>query len=181
VRVRDHTNVIHNYCKKHLNGGDFMEPKVITLPLFHVVGYRIEANLKELESDLGRNTYQSLIVRKDEIQNKKNENVILMQIYPMKPNFNPQVDRFTQILCYEISEPGHIPSEMISHSIHESKYVTYTHKGLESGLSRTYDYVYGQWIRETGNKPKGYDFEVWDERYKPESHDNEIDLYVALV
>jgi AraC family transcriptional regulator len=32
----------------------------------------------------------------------------------------------------------------------------------------------------TGNEPKNYDFEIWDERYQPESPDNEIDLYIAL-
>lgn len=69
---------------------------------------------------------------------------------------------------------------MIGHAVGESKYVTYTHQGLESELSRSYDYVYGQWIRETGNEPKDYDFEIWDERYKPESLENEIDLFVAL-
>ncbi|BBH24439.1 hypothetical protein Back11_57840 [Paenibacillus baekrokdamisoli] len=157
-----------------------MEAKVITLPLFHVVGYKIEANIKEFESGLGKNVYHSLFERKDEIQNKKNENVILMQIYPMKSDFNPQVDRFIQILCYEVSKQGDVPLNMISHAVTESKYVTYTHKGLESELSRTYDYVYDQLIRETGNEPKDYDFEIWDERYKPESPDNEIDLFVAL-
>jgi AraC family transcriptional regulator len=30
-----------------LNGGDFLEAKVITLPPFHVVGYKIEADIKE--------------------------------------------------------------------------------------------------------------------------------------
>ncbi|HEY2494049.1 MAG TPA: effector binding domain-containing protein [Paenibacillus sp.] len=157
-----------------------MEAKVITLPLFHVVGYRIESNIKEFESGLGKNIYHSLIERKDEIQNRKNENVILMQIYPIRSDFNPQVDNFTNILCYEVSKQGDVPVNMISHAVTESKYVTYTHKGLESELSRSYDYVYGQWFRETGNEPKDYDFEIWDERYKPESPDNEIDLFVAL-
>jgi AraC family transcriptional regulator len=167
-------------AKKYILGDELMEAKEITLPIFHVVGLQIEANLKELESNLGRETYQSLVSRKDEIQNKKNGNVILIQIYPMKPNFNPQIDRFTQILCFEISEPSVVPPGMILHVVPENKYVTCTHKGLESELSRTYDYVYGKWIRETGNEPKGYDFEIWDERYKPESPDNEIDLFVAL-
>ncbi|GGF80784.1 hypothetical protein GCM10010912_27400 [Paenibacillus albidus] len=157
-----------------------MEAKVITLPPFYVVGYKIEADVKEFESGLGKNTYHSLVEGKDKILNKKNENVILMQIYPMKPDFNPQVDSFTHILCYEVSHHGDIPLNMVSHAVTESKYVTYTHKGLESELSRSYDYLYGQWIIETGNEPKDYDFEIWDERYKPESLDNEIDLFIAL-
>lgn len=157
-----------------------MEAREITMPLFHVVGFKIEANLKELESNLGKETYQSLISRKDDIQNKKNENVILIQIYPMKPNFNPQVDRFTQIFCYEVTDHSDVPAGMILHVVPENKYVTYTHKGLESELSRSYDYVYGQWMTETGNEPNGYDFEIWNERYKPESPDNEITMFIAL-
>lgn len=35
-------------------------------------------------------------------------------------------------------------------------------------------------MSETGNEPKNYDFEIWDERYQLESPDNEIDLYIAL-
>ncbi|WEK56064.1 MAG: GyrI-like domain-containing protein [Candidatus Cohnella colombiensis] len=157
-----------------------MEAKEVILPAFTVVGFRIEANLDELESGIGKNTYDSLISRKDEILFKKNENVILMQIYPMKPGFNPRIDRFTQIFCYEVNEGYTVPPGMMSHQVSESKYVTYTHKGLESELQRSYDYLYGQWTREHRHEPKGYDFEVWDERYKPESSDNEIDMYVAL-
>lgn len=157
-----------------------MEAKEVKLPDFKVVGFRIEANLDEFESGIGKNTYDSLISRKDEILSKKNENVILMQIYPMKPGFNPRIDRFTQLFCYEVKEDDLVPSGMVSHQVPESKYVTYTHKGLESELGRSYDYLYDQWMCEHGHEPKGYDFEIWDERYKPESSDNEIDMFVAL-
>lgn len=157
-----------------------MEAKEVTLPAFTVVGFKIEANLDELESGIGKHTFESLISRKAEILAKKNENVILMQIYPMKPEFNPRVDRFTQLFCYEVNESDAVPSGMVSHQVPESKYAFYTHQGLESELGRSYDYVYGQWLREHGYEPKGYDFEIWDERYKPESPDNEIDMYVAL-
>ncbi|MGG1636869.1 GyrI-like domain-containing protein [Paenibacillus sp. NRS-1760] len=157
-----------------------MEAKVITLPLLHVVGYRIESNITEFESGLGKNIYRLLVERKAEIMNRKNENVILMQIYPMNDDFDPQVDRFTNLICYEVSEQADVPVDMTSHTVTESKYVTYKHKGLESELSRSYGYVYGDWMSETGNEPKNYDFEIWDERYQPESPDNEIDLYIAL-
>lgn len=157
-----------------------MEPKIITLPLFHVVGYRMEATVEEFESGLGKSKYHLLLQRKDEIQYKKNENVMLMQIYPMNADFNPKADVFTHILCYEVSKKGDVPPNMSSHTVPESKYAVYTHKGPESELSLSYDYIYGQWLEETGNEPKDYDFEIWDERYKPESPDNEIDLFVAL-
>ncbi|WP_054023187.1 GyrI-like domain-containing protein [Bacillus sp. FJAT-28004] len=157
-----------------------MEAKVITLPQFHVVGYSIEANVKEFESGLGKDIYRSLVERKEEIQNRKNENVILIQVYPMKMDFDPLVDKFTNIIGYEVSKQGDASLNMINHTVTESKYVTYKHKGLESELSHSYGYVYGDWMSKTGNEPKNYDFEIWDERYQPESPDNEIDLYIAL-
>ncbi|MFS0727663.1 GyrI-like domain-containing protein [Paenibacillus sp. 1P07SE] len=157
-----------------------MEAKEVKLPEFSVIGIRIEANLDELDAGLGKQTYDSFISRKDEILFKKNENVILIQMYPMRPGFNPRIDRFTQIFCYEVKGVDVVPSGMVNHQVPESKYVTFTHKGLESELGRSYDYLYGQWMSEHGHVPKGYDFEIWDERYKPESSDNEIDMYVAL-
>jgi len=157
-----------------------MEAKIVTLPLFNVVGFSVEANVETFEAGLGLSIYQSLMDRKDEVHNRKNEQVMLMQIYPVNPDFNAQEDRFTHLLCYEVSELGEVPQNMISHTVQESKYVAYTHKGPESELGHTYDYLYRQWIPDSGYEPKEYDFEIWDERYDPESPDNEIDIFIAL-
>ncbi|MGG4144339.1 GyrI-like domain-containing protein [Paenibacillus algorifonticola] len=85
------------------------EAEVVALPLFHVVGYKVEA-----------------------------------------------------------SELGDVPLHMASHTVGESKYAAYTHMGLEAELSRSYNYLYGEWMEETGHVPQHYDFEVWDERYHGE-------------
>jgi len=157
-----------------------MVVREVTLPAFRIVGVRIEANLDELESGIGKEAYETLLSRKDEISGKNHDHVILMQIYPMKPGFNPRVDRFTQIFGYDAAPSDLTPADLFQHVVPESNYATYTHKGLESELGRSYDYLYGTWVREAGKEPRGYDFEIWDERYRPESPDNEIDMYVAL-
>ncbi|ANY65731.1 hypothetical protein BBD42_04065 [Paenibacillus sp. BIHB 4019] len=154
--------------------------EVVALPLFHVVGYKVEASVQEFESGLGKQTYHSLIERKAEIVHRKNDHILLIQIYPMDAEFNPQSDRFTNIVCCEVSELCDVPLHMASHTVAESKYAVYTHKGPESELSRSYGYLYGEWMEETGHVPQHYDFEIWDERYHPESLDNEIDIFVAL-
>ncbi|WP_440119000.1 GyrI-like domain-containing protein [Paenibacillus sp. QZ-Y1] len=157
-----------------------METKVITLPAFHVIGYKVEATVEAFESGLGKSCYHKLVERKHEIQHRKNENIMLIQIYPMSEDFNAKVDKFTHLIGYEVSNLGVVPSEMISHRVPDSDYVTCTHQGYESEIGDTYDYVYGQWIYLTGHAPKDYDFEIWDERYQPESPSNEIDIFVAL-
>lgn len=157
-----------------------MEARVVTLPLIHLVGYRIEATVEAFESGLGKNAYRSLLERRDEIPNRNKEYVLLMQMYPLNPDFNAQTDPFTHLIGYEVSEPGNVPADMVSHTVGESKYVTCKHIGPESELSRSYEYLYGQWLGESGCEPKDYDFEIWDERYKPESPDNVISIFVAL-
>jgi AraC family transcriptional regulator len=69
---------------------------------------------------------------------------------------------------------------MIHHEVQASEYVVCTHKGLESDIHLTYDYLYGPWSELSERTFADYDFEVWDDRYNPESPDNEIDIYVAL-
>ncbi|WP_145318430.1 GyrI-like domain-containing protein [Paenibacillus xylanexedens] len=157
-----------------------MEMKVITLPAFRVVGYSIVATVEEFESGLGKSHYHKLVERKMEIQHRKNDNVMLMQMYPMNEDFNAKVDKFTHLLGYEVISSENVPSEMISHEVPDSQYVTCTHRGIESEIGDTYGYIYGQCLGETGHEPKCYDFEIWDERYQPESPNNEIDIYVAL-
>ncbi|MED1960517.1 GyrI-like domain-containing protein [Brevibacillus formosus] len=55
-----------------------------------------------------------------------------------------------------------------------------THKGPETNLAETYGFLYGSWLSESGYDYAGFDFEYWDERYKPEQEGNEIDIYVPL-
>lgn len=157
-----------------------MEMKVITLPAFYVVGYSIEATVEEFESGLGKNHYHKLVERKKGFHYRKNNNVMLMQIYPSDENFNAKVDKFTHLIGYEVTSLENVPSEMISHDVPDSQYVMCTHRGIESEIGDTYDYIYGKWICENGHQLKNYDFEIWDERYQPESPNNEIDIYVAL-
>jgi predicted transcriptional regulator YdeE len=157
-----------------------VETRIVTLAAFHIVGYRIEATVEELEAGLRQSHYDKLIEKKGEIKHRKNDQVLLMQIYPSHEGFDAKVDPFTHVLCYEVDKLEGVPSEMITHHVPARSYVTCTHRGLESDIGDTYDYIYGRWLVDAGHVPECYDFEIWDERYQPESVNNEIDVYVAL-
>lgn len=157
------------------------QPKLIHKKSFQVVGYTFKANLKEIEENqLGKKTMERLMANTDNIQHKLGNHIYLIQVYPMKKQFNAFTDPFTQIIGYEVSQPGDLPQDAVLHHIPENYYVTYTHHGLESELYKTYDYLYGKWIKENNYHTIGYDIELWDERYKPEDTSNEIDMYVAV-
>ncbi|GIP34707.1 GyrI-like domain-containing protein [Paenibacillus sp. J2TS4] len=158
------------------------EPAVVAKPAFTIIGVTFTANLVEImEQKLGKKAYETVLNRKQEIVSRLSDDVYLVQVYPYKPGFNAQVDAFTQYIGYVVTEETAPPEGMAVRSFPERQYVKVTHYGLESELSRTYDLVYGKWMRENGRHPDSFDFEIWDERYKPEQPDNEIDLYVALA
>lgn len=158
-----------------------MEPQVMKKAAFQVVGYRFEVNLQEIKNDhIVKNAIVKLKEQANEISNRMGEHIYLIQIYPIKENFDAMVDRFISIIGYEVSEVGSRPADTFVQSVPENMYAFYTHYGLEEELDKAYDYLYGRWMEEHGYESLGYDLERWDERYKPEEPDNEIDMFIAI-
>lgn len=158
-------------------------PHLVKLPGFTVIGVTFEANLKEImEQELGRKAFEEVHARRSEMAGRASDDIYLVQIYPMKMNFNPNVDAFTQLIGYRVEEGSEsaVPEGMTARSFEDREYVTYTHRGLESELGKSYDLLYGFWMAENERRPGGYDFEIWGSRYKPEQPDNEIDMFVVL-
>jgi predicted transcriptional regulator YdeE len=158
------------------------EPVVEKRLSFTVVGVTYEATLPQvIEQDLGKNAYNTVLARREDFEGRELDAVILVQVYPMKPGFNPHVDPFTQLIGYRVADGSPVPEGMVARVFPECEYVMCTHRGPESELGATYDKLYGKWMHEHGRRPAGFDFEVWDERFQPEEPNSEIDLFVALA
>lgn len=157
-----------------------MRAKTIKLPSFQVIGMKVAATVEVFESGLGKDLHHRLLERKHEIPHRKNDHVILLQIYPLDDYFDAKQDEFTHLIGYEVTQAGSAPAGMVHREIEACEYVVCTHEGVESDVHLTYSYLYESWLGQNGRAPKNYDFEIWDERYDPESPANEIDIYVAL-
>ncbi|HEY4601506.1 MAG TPA: GyrI-like domain-containing protein [Cerasibacillus sp.] len=90
------------------------------------------------------------------------------------------LDKFISIIGYGMLRDGNRPAHTVVQSIDENLYAFYSHRGLESDLHHSYDYLYGRWLIENGYDSLGYDLEVWDECYQPDEPTNEIDMYIAI-
>lgn len=74
-----------------------------------------------------------------------------------------------------------IPIDMSAKIITPSKYAVFTHKGIPSTISETITAAYEIWIPESGFKAdRSYDFEYYDDRFKPDSEESEIDIYIPI-
>lgn len=69
---------------------------------------------------------------------------------------------------------------MIEYTIPAGRYAQFLHRGPESNIHKTYDGI-TEWLRMQYCDPsREIDVEYWDERYKGESEDSEIDLFVPM-
>jgi AraC family transcriptional regulator len=73
-----------------------------------------------------------------------------------------------------------VPEGMVCKDIPGGSFVTYTHKGGMDGLQDSFRTLYG-WIASSGYTAEGRPgYELYDERFKPTSQENEIDLFVPV-
>jgi AraC family transcriptional regulator len=81
-----------------------------------------------------------------------------------------------------VSDINVVPEGMISRTIPASKYAVFTSKGPLANLSKTYNYIYGTWLPQSGCKlSQSSDFEFYDERFDPNNDEkSEVDIYIPI-
>ena len=67
---------------------------------------------------------------------------------------------------------------MVIFEIPAQKYAVITHVGSLDNLNDTYNHLYSNWPKESGNEfSGGAEFELYDERFKFGQLDSEMDIY----
>ncbi|TYP79159.1 AraC family transcriptional regulator [Paenibacillus methanolicus] len=96
---------------------------------------------------------------------------------------------FTYVACIEVEEHAAPPSSMTMLVIPAGRYAVATHKGSTERLQETFGYVYGVWLPASGESLRpwdgvddaaGFDFELYDGRYRDGDPESELDVYVPL-
>lgn len=89
--------------------------------------------------------------------------------------------KFFYMPAVQVDSFDEIPIEMSAKIIPPSKYAVFTHKGFPSAISETITAAYELWIPESGYKAdRSYDFEYYDDRFKTDSKESEIDIYIPI-
>ena len=86
--------------------------------------------------------------------------------------------------CVEVKEKESTPEGMTAIEVPAKEYAVFTHKGAVNEIGKTYDYIYGTWLPESGYEADGsHDFEYYDERFNnenPMDPQSEVDLYIPV-
>jgi AraC family transcriptional regulator len=90
-------------------------------------------------------------------------------------------DECFYMACAEVKSIDKIPEGMMAMTIPAGNYAVFTHKGLIEKLSFTMKYIYGSWLPKSGKKLRDApDLEIYDLRFKPDSEESELDIYIPV-
>ncbi|MDI4649751.1 GyrI-like domain-containing protein [Cohnella hashimotonis] len=138
----------------------------------HLVGLSIVESLnKVMETKIGGQLREELERRQSEVANRVGSGMYLIQVYPMDGHWTPDVP-YRHIFAYEVDSLARIPADMVSYTLPAGRFIKVVHKGAESRIGKTYDF-----INETyGARP--IDIEYWSDIHALENEDSQIDIYV---
>jgi predicted transcriptional regulator YdeE len=141
---------------------------------FSAVGTRHEAKYSEYPTVIPQ-SFDSLISRMEEIQNRTGEKLALYE----PGNYAPD-NLGTYYTTAQVTEIGSIPQGMVSQTTPVCTYAVYTHKGEIWKIGDAYGSL-NRWIDENGYKhSKGWVVELMDERFNPTSPESELEIYTPI-
>lgn len=83
--------------------------------------------------------------------------------------------------CVEVAENTAVPEGAIKRTIPAGRYAVFTHVGPTETLDQSFRHIYTQGLAAMGIMPQGeFDIEVYDDRFKENSPNSELDIYVPI-
>jgi AraC family transcriptional regulator len=162
-----------------------MEPKFVTLPEMKVAGLSTrfiqilspDANNQPVVPTLWR----EFLKRLSELRGRRNLSVTLGICIPIPEAERKHPDEWRYLAGSEVEKGSPLPSGMELVTIPSGRYAVFTHRGRLESLPHTYNYIHGAWFpRCRATLRDALDFELYDERFKPESDDSELDIYIPV-
>ncbi|MFQ3543036.1 AraC family transcriptional regulator [Halobacillus rhizosphaerae] len=169
---------------RHLSGGQKMEPKFLTKPAFHIIGYELKT--KNME---GQNNNDIPQFWQQYIQNRLGFNIP----HPLNndeelgicTDFSPETGEFVYIIGMEVKEGTDAPDGLVYRSFPQLEYVVFTtpqsdNESFPSTIQSTWNYIFSEWFPESNYEHRGtLDFELYDQRCY--GHLNkQMDIYIPI-
>ena len=97
-------------------------------------------------------------------------------------DYNPKTgEGFGYMAATEVKEVQDLPDGFVSRTIQAAEYAVFTYKGPISEIGMLYSYIYGEWMKTAKVQPINQEmFELYDEKYNPESEENAIQIWVPV-
>jgi AraC family transcriptional regulator len=157
-----------------------MVPRFEILKEKKLVGRRMKMSFAENRTF---ELWKSFMPERKKIINSLGNDLYSVQIYGIHFDFkvfNP-VEVFEKWATIEVKDFNSIPDKMESLLIPEGLYAVFIHKGPASEGHKTFSFIYGKWLPESGyeldNRPH---FEILGSKYKNDQPDSEEEIWIPL-
>ena len=88
----------------------------------------------------------------------------------------------TYMAAFPVEGPEDAPEGLEARIVPANRYAVFTSKDGVAGIGEMYRYVFETWMPESGyRRGEGPDFELYDDRFDPETMTGEIDIWVPVV
>lgn len=145
-------------------------------PEFKVVGKEIETTVQEcMTNNPHPKLWTDFMQHLSKIQNRVG-NIF----YGVSKEISKKDCNFTSMACVEVSDLGNIPEGLVGKTVPSSKYAVFEHKGKVEDLTKTYQRLYEKDLPASGLKQKDIWLEVYDDRFKENSEDSVMEIWVAV-
>jgi AraC family transcriptional regulator len=162
-----------------------MEPYYKSIPEMKIVGCRgkfisvlsPDKNNMEVIPAL----WQKFMPNLHKIKNAKST-VNLGVCYEVPKNELTRSDECMYMAATEVTSFEDVPEGMETFTIPAGEYAVFTHKGPLEDFEKTMGFIYGSWLPTSGKKIRhAPDLEWYDQRFKLNEADSEIDVYIPVV
>ncbi|MBP7733536.1 MAG: AraC family transcriptional regulator [Caldisericia bacterium] len=164
----------------HLQRGVTMEPKIVVLDEFTVVGMKY----------IGDNKNQEIPQLWGECNKQCSEDgncgrhanakpgSPCLGVCSMIPGEKERFEYIVGVMVDKMEEPG---EGYVLKTVPAQKYAVFTHKGSLETLKDTFSYAYSTWLPNSGYElGDGPDLEWYDERFKDFAPDSEFDIMIPI-
>lgn len=157
-------------------------PGYVELDTFTVVGL---SSVVSMECNIIHELWERFMPREKEVKHVSIPGVALEVSFGYKEVAKEGEDKdwlFFDLVGLAVNSTADIPEGMTYKVVPAHKYAKFVHKGPISQITKTYNYIYEEWLP---NSEYEYDFEAcnvewYDERFKLEEEDSEFDIYVPI-
>lgn len=163
----------------HIQGGITMQPKIVTREAETVIG--MGGTFEPGDSPSISMLWDKFVSRRPEIKSR-NSKYDIGVCCPTHSDIPVDSGKFVYIAASPVDDKADPPAGMVKTVLPAGRYAVFTHKGPISQLKHTLNYIWGTWMPKAEfEKRDAPDFELYDERFDPESLDGEFDLYIPIV
>ncbi|MBS4212826.1 AraC family transcriptional regulator [Neobacillus rhizophilus] len=165
-------------------GGHKMEPKLVTKPAFHIIGYELKTKNEDGQNNKDIPEFWQQYMRNQlgaNIPDPIHENVEL----GICTDFNPETGEFVYLIGMEVKEGTQAPAGMVYRNFPELEYAVFTtpkanEESFTTSIQSTWNYIFTEWFPQSEYEHSGsIEFELYDERcYGTEN--KQMDIYIPV-